>query len=151
MTRKVTIWMLCLVATIIWTGLVYAQTTKPGTMKTIKLPNGEEVYDLNGEWDVIVENYGELKRLGTYPQVFKITQEGSSFTGIRLKDNPAPVMGIAGSKCMEGELDKTGFKKLEILVAGGGIYPTSKWEISEDGNKINIDVPQRYRFTLTRK
>ena len=127
-----------------------AQATKPGTLKTVKLPSGEEVYDLNGEWDVIVENYGLLARYGTYPQVFKITQEGSSFTGIRLKDNPPPALGGAGSKCVQGELDKSGFKKIEIIAARAGIIP-GKGQISEDGNKINIDVPQRYRFTLTRK
>ena len=150
MKRRITMWMLCLVAIIICTGLAYAQTIKPGTMKTIKLPSGEEVYDLSGEWDVIVENYGAMKRYGAYPQVFKITQEGSSFTGIRLKDNPPPALGAAGSKCMEGELDKSGFKKLEIISGPGVILP-GKGQISEDGNKMNIDVPQRYRYTLTRK
>jgi hypothetical protein len=119
-------------------------------MKTIKLPSGEEVYDLNGEWDVIIENYGEWERYGTYPQVYKITQEGSSFTGIRLKDNPPPALGSAGSKCVQGELDKSGFKKIEIIGGRGGIYP-SKGQISEDGNKINIDAPQMVRQTWTRK
>ena len=70
MKRKVTIWMLCSVAIIIWTGLVYAQTMKPGTMKTTKLPSGEEVYDLNGEWDVIITNYGVWERYGSYPNGF---------------------------------------------------------------------------------
>ncbi len=73
MKRGITLWMLCLVAIILWTGLIYAQTTKPGTVKTIKLPSGEEVYDLNGEWDVIVENYGAFEKYGSYRNVFKIT------------------------------------------------------------------------------
>jgi hypothetical protein len=37
MKRRITIWMLCLVAFIIWTGLVYAQTIKPGAMKEIRV------------------------------------------------------------------------------------------------------------------
>jgi len=61
-----------------------------------------------------------------------------------LKDNPPPVPGAAGSKCVQGELDKSGFKKIEIIGGTGGIYP-SKWQISEDGNKINIDAPQMTR------
>ena len=142
--------MLCSVAIIIWTGLVYAQTTKPGTLKTIKLPSGEEVYDLNGEWDVIIENYGVWGVYGSYPNVFKITQEGSSFTGIRMKDNPPPSLGRAGSKCVQGELDKSGFKKLEII-GGGGVIVPSKGQISEDGNKISFDAPDHARFTWTRK
>ena len=49
---------------------------------------------------------------------------------------------------MVGDLDKNGIKKLE-LVAGEAVPST--WKISENGNKINIDVPQKARLTLTRK
>ena len=150
MKRRITIWTLCLVAIIIWTGLVYAQAPKPGTLKTIKLPSGEEAYDLNGEWDVIIENYGVWGVYCSYPNVFKITQEGSSFMGIRMKDNPPPSLGRAGSKCVQGELDKSGFKKLEII-GGGGVVVPSKGQISEDGNKISIDAPDHARQTWTRK
>jgi len=150
MKRRITVSILCFVVIIVWTALACVQITKSETKKTVKLPSGEEVYDLNGEWDVNVENYGEWQRFGTYPQFFKITQEGSSFTAIRLKDNPPPVPGKAGSKCIQGELDKSGFKKIEIIGGSYGIYP-SEGQITEDGNKISIDSPQRARYTLTRK
>jgi hypothetical protein len=150
MKRRLTICMLCMVAIIAWTGPVYAQATNPGAMKTIKLPSGEAVYDLSGEWDVMVVNYGVWERFGSYPQVFKITQEGKSFTGIRLKDNPFPGIGSAGSRCAQGEVDTTGIKRLE-LVAGGGDLLSTKVQISEDGNRISIDAPEHARQTWTRK
>jgi hypothetical protein len=146
MKRRITIWTICFVALIVCTGFVYAQSTK-----MIKLPSGEEVCDLNGDWDAVLEHYGEWFGYGTYPQLFKITQEGSFFTGIRMNDNPPPAKGSAGSKCMQGELDKNGFKKLEMIAGSGRMYPPISYQISEDGNKINIDVPQKYRITMTRK
>jgi hypothetical protein len=105
---------------------------------------------VSGEWDVIVENYGVWSYVGTYPQVFRITQDGNSFAGIRLKDNPSPARGLAGSRCAQGEVDKSGFKKIEIVGGGGEIMP-SKWQISEDGNKITLDAPQHTRHTWTRR
>lgn len=150
MKRSINMGMLCLVAIIVWTGSVYAQTTNPGAMKTIRLQNGEEVYDVSGEWDVLVENYGEWDHYRTFRQVFKITQEGASFTGIRLRDNPYPAVGSAGSQVAEGEVDKSGIKKLWLRSGNGQIWP-SKWQISEDGNRINTDVPDHFRLTWTRK
>ena len=76
MNRRIAIWMLWLIAIIVSTGSVYAQTTNPGGMKTIRLQDGEEVYGVSGEWDVLVENYGEWDRFRTYRNVHKITQEG---------------------------------------------------------------------------
>jgi len=146
MVKKTFLVLICFISLIIFISTLHGQ----GSKKIITLPSGEVVWDLNGEWDAFIENYGEWERFGTYPNVFKITQEGSSFTGIRLKDNPPPVPGAAGSKCVQGELDKSGFKKLEIIGGAWGIYP-SKGQISEDGNKINIDSPQRSRQTWTRK
>jgi hypothetical protein len=130
MVKKILVVLLCFVGLIIFASTLHGQASK----KTITLLSGEVVWDLNGEWDVMVENYGYWSFAGTYPNVFKITQEGSSFTGIRLKDNPPPASGIAGSKCVQGELDKNGFKKLEIVGGSGWIVP-SKGQISEDGNE----------------
>ena len=92
MKRRVTIWTVCFVALLAWTGLAFAQTAMPAAMKTIKLPNGNEVFDISGEWDVLTENYGELAQFGTYPNVAQITirESDSSFQAIRMKDNPQP-------------------------------------------------------------
>ena len=148
MARKITIWMLCLVVIVVWTGLVYAQTAKPGTVKTIKLSSGEEVYDLSGDWDTFVENYGEQARFGTYPQVFRITQTGNTFNAIRLKDNPPPSPGRAGSPSLRGELGTNGFKAV-WMISGGGEPRPCKGQISEDGKRIVIDSGMN-RVTLTR-
>jgi hypothetical protein len=148
MKRNVTIWMLCSVAIIICTGSVYAQTTKPGTMKTIKLPSSEEVYDLSGDWDAFVENYGGQARFGIYPQVFRITQTGNTFNAIRLKNNPPPSPGRAGSPSLRGELGTNGFQAV-WMISGGGESRLSKGQISEDGKRIVIDSGMN-RVTLTR-
>lgn len=158
MIRRNKIWAVCLIVLLAWTGLAFAQTAKPATMKTVKLPNGQEAFDISGEWDAYVENLNSLSMYGAYQQVFKITLEGNSFTGIRLKDNPLPSPGKAGSPCMQGEVDKNGIKKIELITSGGARLP-SVCKISEDGNKINIDgfdseLPTRsqlVRQTLIRK
>jgi hypothetical protein len=118
-------------------------------MKTVKLPNGQEVFDISGEWDVLTENYGELAQFGTYPNVAQITirESDSSFQAIRMKDNPQPGRK-AGTLIMVGNLDKNGITKLDVL-AGGPI--TSTYKISEDGNKIDVDVPNKARLKFTRK
>lgn len=118
-------------------------------MKTVKLSNGQEVFDISGEWDVLIENHGEWAQFGTYPQLAKVTIKDSdgSFHGIRLIDNPQPGRK-AGTFLMVGELDKNGITKLEFPV--GEKIPNT-WKISENGNKINVDVPNKAKVTLTRK
>jgi hypothetical protein len=149
MRKMLLIGTVCFVALIAWTGLVYAQTAKPAAVKLLKLPNGQEVFDISGEWDVLTENYGELAQFGTYPNVAQITirESDSSFQAIRMKDNPQPGRK-AGTLIMVGNLDKNGITKLDVL-AGGPIPSTYK--ISEDGNRIDVDVPNKARLKFTRK
>jgi len=147
MRTKIAIWLLCVVAILAWTGMACAQTAPPAPK--VQLPSGEAVWDLNGDWDAVIENYGPLARFGTYPNVFRITQTGSAFNAIRLKDNPPPSPGRAGSPSLRGELEKNGFKRVEIVTSVGQILP-SKGQISEDGKKIIIDDGIMARVTLTR-
>jgi len=149
MKRRIAICSVCLVALLAWSGMAYSQTAKPAAMKTVKLPNGQEVFDISGEWDVLVENYGDWAQFGTYPQLVQVTirESDSSFHGIRLMDNPQSGRK-AGSFLMVGELDKNGITRLELPV-GENIPDT--WKISENGNKINVDVPNKAKVTLTRK
>jgi len=123
-----------------------AQTAEKGTKKTIILPNGEVIWDLNGEWDVYGENYGPWSQFGSHRGVNKITQQGSSFLAIRPMGNP---WTPPGSEAMRGELDKNGFKKVQIISAIGPL--DSKGQISEDGNKMIIDDGEKCRVTYTRK
>jgi hypothetical protein len=150
MKRRITIWTICFVALIVWTGLAFAQTAKPGAIKTIKLANGEEVCDLTGEWDALIENYGQAAVYGTYTNSVKITQVGNSFTGVRLKDNPPESPAPAGSEFVRGEIDKDGFKKVELVSGSGGKFP-GKGQIIENGNKMIVDCPQRVMVSFTRK
>jgi hypothetical protein len=149
MKRRITIWVVCYVALFAWVGLAFGQAATAAAVKTVKLPNGQEVIDISGEWDVLTENYGELAQFGTYPNVAQITirESDSSFQAIRMKDNPQPGRK-AGTLIMVGNLDKNGITKLDVL-AGGPI--TSTYKISEDGNKIDVDVPNKARLKFTRK
>ena len=147
MRTRITIWLLCIAAALAWTGIAGAQTTTPGPMVT--LPSGEAVWDLNGDWDVIVENLERWAPFGTYPNVFRITQTGSAFSAIRLRDNPPPGRGRAGSPSLQGELDRTGFKSVAI-VDSNGVPWESTGHISADGKEIIIEEGERFRLTLTR-
>jgi len=142
MIRKTFVVLLCSVGLIIFISTLHGQ----GSKKTITLPSGEVVWDLNGEWDAFVENYGPSIFSGSYPQICKITQEGSSFVGVRIIDDP---WNQKGSQSLQGELDKSGIKKVTILARSGPIE--AKGQISDDGNKIIIDDGYKARLTLTRK
>ncbi len=146
MRPKVIIGLLIVAAILAWTSLAAVQAAVP-TPK-LQLPSGETVWDLNGDWDVFVENYGDQARFGNYPQVFRITQTGNSFAAIRLKDNPPPSPGRAGSPCLRGEVGPNGFQTI-AMISGGGEPRPSKGQISEDGKKILIDSGMN-RVTLSR-
>jgi len=147
MKMKIINGLLCIAAVLVWTGLAGAQAA-PATPK-VQLPSGETVWDLSGDWDAFVENYGPWARMGIYPTVWRITQTGSTVSAIRVKENPAPSPGKAGSPSLQGELDKDGFKRVEIVSGVGGILHC-KGQISEDGKKIVLDDAITARVTLTR-
>lgn len=142
MIRKTFLVLLCSVGLIIFISTLHGQ----GSKKTITLPSGEVVWDLNGEWDAFVENYGPSISSGSYPQINKITQTGSSLVAIRMIDDP---WNQKGNQSLQGELDKSGIKKVTILARSGPIE--AKGQISDDGNKIIIDDGYKARLTLTRK
>ena len=142
MAKKILLVLICLVSLVIFVSTLHAQSPK----KTITLPNGDVIHDLNGEWDALVENYGPWVNFGSYPQIMKITQTGSSFVGIRMMNDPN---NRKGSKSIQGELDKNGFKELQMMTGLGPIEADGK--ISEDGNKMVLDNGDKVRLTLTRK
>ena len=142
MVKKMFLVLICFISVIILMSTLHGQ----GSKKTITLPSGEVVWDLNGEWDVFVENYGPHASGGSYPQIEKITQTGSSFVATRMIDDP---YNKKGSQSLQGELDKNGIKKVTIFARSGPIE--AKGQISEDGNKIVIDDGEKARLTLTRK
>jgi hypothetical protein len=147
MKPKIVIGLLCIATVLSLTAVAGAQTVPP-TPK-VQLPNGETVWDLSGDWDAFVENYGYWARSGIYPTVWRITQTGSTVSAIRVKNNPPPSPGKAGSPSLQGELDKNGFTRVAI-VAGTGEVVRCKGHISEDGKKIVLDDGVVVRVTLTR-
>ena len=119
------------------------------------------VKNLAGDWEAVIENYGTAARFGTYPNVYRITQTGSTFSGIRTKDDPPLTKeatelghspwGRAGSPSVQGELEKNGFKRVEVVDGSGGRVVPTKGQISEDGKKMVLDNGLYIRVTLTRK
>jgi hypothetical protein len=146
MKTKIVIGLLCIAAVLAWTGVAGAQPA-PATPK-VQLPSGETVWDLTGDWDAFVENLEGWARTGIHPNVYRITQTGNTFTGIRLKTNPPPSIARAGTPSLRGDLEKNGFKEVTLIAADGGSWP-SKGQISEDGKKIVIETTVA-RVTLTR-
>lgn len=130
MKAKIAIGLLCIAAILAWTAVAGAQATSAASK--VQLPSGETVWDLSGDWDAFVENYGSAARFGIYPTAWKITQTGSAVNAIRAKANPATSPGAAGSPSLLGELNKDGFTRVAI-VSGAGIIMPCKGQISEDG------------------
>jgi hypothetical protein len=147
MLRRIGILLIALIAIISFVYVANAQMGEKGSKKTTTLPNGDAIWDLNGEWDGIIEFYGRWSQSGSFPRIVKITQTGSSFVGYKIKkDEP---WFPKGEESIRGELDKSGFKKVQIITDPGPL--DSRGKISDDGNKMVIDEGERVRLTLTRK
>ena len=140
-TKEYTALFIFSLAIFAWIGLAQAQKAK-----TVQLPNGEEVVDIRGEWDVHRENYGIWSDLGNYSNILKIELQGNSFVGIRMMNDKEH---SAGTTAIQGELDKDGIKKVQIIKHRHTL--DAKGHISEDGNKIIIDDGVKVRLTLIRK
>jgi len=140
-TAKYTILFIFSLAIFACIGLI-----QPQEAKMVKLPSGEEVVDISGEWDAQIENYGPWTKYGKYTNVILIRLEGNSFVGIRTKSD---TWHSPDSVSFRGELDKDGIKKLQLMTGLGPI--DAKGQISKDGNKILIDDGEKARSTLIRK
>jgi hypothetical protein len=141
MAKRFSTMLMCFVALTISVSTLHGQDSKK-----ITLSDGEMVWDLNGEWDVWIENYGPSAHAGSYRQIVKITQTGASFVAIRMIDDP---FNQKGAKQLEGELDKSGIKQVTIFARIGSFE--AKGQISDEGKKIVIDNGIRYKLTFTRR
>ena len=135
-------------------SVAIAQEAEKAWEKTVTLPSGEVILDMNGEWDDIGKGYGVFSPFGEFsPEILTITQGGNTFTAIKqIGSKWVP----KGSETIKGELDKDGFKVVYTYIgseAMDGIFDWEecKWEISENGNKIALDCGERVKRTLTRK
>ena len=110
---------------------------KEGMPNTVKLPSGEVVYNLNGEWDTVYDTGG----WGTLEDIVKITQNGSQFVGIYLL-NGDRFAGKNKEKIkggLKGDLiDEVYFYDVKDSATWTPIWAPSEAKISEDGNEIVI-------------
>ena len=148
MGRRIVFFSSVLTAVVFSFCLAHAQTAEKekAWAKTITLPSGEVIYDLNGEWAAFSENYGPWEGYGKYPEIAEIKQEGASFVGIRLIGNP---WMPKGSEMIRGELDKTGFEKVQIISGMGPLDCTG--EFRSFGNTMIIDDGEKVRTMLKRR
>ena len=103
------------------------------------------VCDLNGEWDQVFYGRGEYAAVSGR-NIVKITQQGNSFEGIRMKDTS---WFHKGTVVIEGELDGNGFKKL--MYHGSDMSGPYEGKLSKDGNKIEFGRPTHFDMVFTRK
>ena len=139
---------------IVFASVAIAQTAEKGWEKTITLPSGEVILDMNGEWDDMGKGYGIFSPWGEFsPEILTITQEGNTFTAIKqIGSEWVP----KGAETIKGELDKDGFKVIYSYIAseamdGSFVWDECEWKISNNGNKIALDCGKRIKTTLTRK
>ena len=96
----------------------------------VQLLSGEMVWDLSGDWEAFIETYGPAARDGTCSNAYRITQTGSTFNAVRVKDDPPLTKesvevghspwGRTGSRSLQGEVERNGFKQVQIVYGGGG-------------------------------
>ena len=125
-----------------------ADQLKPGMANTVTLADGSVVYDLNGEWDAVIDN----GRFGVSKDIIKITQEGNKIVGIKLIGNEW--VG-KGKEVIRGVLVGDGFKSYYSYNVKEGWQP-SNGKILDGGNKIVEEQEIKSlnitcRMTLTRK
>ena len=138
---------------VIFASVGVSQMSEKGWEKTVTLSSGEVILDMSGEWDDVGRGYGIFSWYKGSPEIVTITQEGNTFTAVKqIGSKWVP----AGAETIRGELDKDGFKVIYSYISsramdGSFDWEKCKWEISEKGNKIELDCGERIKRTLTRK
>ena len=117
-----------------------------GMPNTVTLSNGEVVYKIDGEWNVVVK----ISMRGKNENVYKISQDGNKFVGIHLKEGE--YLG-KGAEAIKGEVEKNGFKSLYVNTSTEGWIPATA-KISENCYKIVYKAEVEglnIKITTTRK
>ena len=143
MLRKMYLFLFILLVMLTFVSIAYSQAEK----NTVRLPSGELVCDLNGEWNTLYEPYGPMEHFGKIKSMIKITQQGHVFVG---KSLISTGFTPAGTEKIRGELDKDGIKKVQ-LTRPDKDWSDGKVEMSKDCNKIEIDDSDGLKMTLERK
>ncbi len=147
MLKRVFLFLIILVAPLTFISIAYSQMEK----KTITLPSGELVCDLNGEWGALFERYLPFTTkevVAGYKEIIKITQKGNEFVGIRLIGTEW--LG-KGTEAIRGKLDRNEFKEIQLLFKPSSGWQDCNGELSKDCNKMVLDNGKDWKATLERK
>jgi hypothetical protein len=148
MKRSIFLSLVVLAVMFTFLSVANSQTDKAGVRKTLTLPDGEEICDLNGEWDVVAELYGPWR--GYYDDIALITQNGSSFSSVLMNEHMNATMNLSkGREGLRGEVSRDGFSKVQLSSSVG--FLDAKGHISDDCNKMVIDDGQKLKFSCKRK
>ena len=143
MVKKTFLVLICFISLIIFISTLHSQ----GPKKTITLPNGEMVCDLNGEWNTLFEHYGSMQWVGNLKGMLMIMQQGNTFVAKTTTDS---AFTKKGTEKIRGELDKNGIKKAQYSIPNTG-WADAKGEMSEDCDKIIFDVSNVVKVILEKK
>jgi hypothetical protein len=143
MVKRTFLLLIILATTSTFAYVAHSQVEK----KTLTLPSGEVVCDLNGEWNTLYEHYGPMQWVGNIKSMMKISQQEKVIVGTTLITtgfNPA------GTEKIRGESDKDGIKNVRYWRPDIG-WTDAKGEIDKDCNKIVIDDGKGVKVILERK
>lgn len=120
---------------------------KAGMPNTLALPNGEVVYNLSGEWDIVTN----VSSHATFKGVVDMRQDGNQFVGT-LQSGSYPTLET--SEKIKGKLKGNEIDVIQFNTVHGWIY--SSGEIAEGGKmlRINTQSPSEgwdIRSTLKKK
>jgi hypothetical protein len=144
MARKIVTVLAVLIVIVSFLYTAQAQAEEQKWKRTVTLPNGDVILDMSGEWDAFIQYYGIMPGSES-EQKINITQDGSSFEGLRSMDQGR---NRKGSVLVKGDLTKGGLKNVYIRDMWG-IYFTAT-QITEGGDKIEIDAADKVRVYLKR-
>ena len=143
MVKRIFLFLFIIAATSPFIYTAFSQTQK----KTVTLPSGEIVCDLNGEWSALYEHYGSLQWVGNITGMIKIIQQGNTFVGKTTVDS---AWSAKGTEKIQGELEKAGIKKARYAVPNMG-WTDAKGEMSDGCDKIVLDTGIGVKIILRRK
>ncbi|MGA2462975.1 MAG: hypothetical protein ABSH06_01290 [Thermodesulfobacteriota bacterium] len=143
MVKRVFLFLIILTAILTFISIAYSQMEK----KTVKLPSGELVCDLKGEWNTLYEHYGPMQWVGNIKGMMMIIQQGNTFVGKTTTDSG---WTPKGTEKIRGELDKDGIKKVRYSRPDIG-WTDAKGEMSKNCDKIVFDDGNGVKVILERK
>jgi len=135
--------LIILAATSPFISTAYSQTEK----KTVTLPSGEVVCDLNGEWNALYEHYGPMEWVGNIKGMIMIVQQGNTFVGKTTMDS---AWSPKGTEKIRAELDKDGIKNARYSRPDIG-WTDAKGEMSKNCDKVVFDDGNGVKVILERK